>query len=205
MWGDFKGYIYTDRPLRSSASVLTSPSGRRDEVRPLVKYVVKSRGINCWSVKGACKLGEFSCDLFPTDRAVLGTADLVGELQVAGRAVGNTILGAPTEMHGLGEIKSADKWKLALFAERRNPIVSEGDVLVLDSEYGAIVKIQRRDSTWREELQSWFGLGLCRRGVFLDNAVKALDSSDKQVALLFLLAAYFKLLELRFNTDWSAG
>jgi hypothetical protein len=157
-------------------------------------------------VTGDSELGGFACELSPTDHAALGDPSLVGALQGAGRTVAFATVGPTGCMTELAKIKSATgQWTLSLSVLRQHLTVSEGDIQVVDSEFGEIVQLQRRNFSWSEQIQSGFGLRRSRRGAFLDIAEQSLTCGDKKLALLFLLVCYFQLLELPFNTDTTSS
>lgn len=205
-WGEFTGAIYRDFTLSYPATVLSGPVSHRSEAWPIVRYTIKGKGLKKRLVTGESALHDFACDLLPADQAVLGNPSLVGELRSSGTTIALASIGPSESMVELARIESAtSQWTLSLKVLRRSPVVGEGDVSVVDSQFGELAKLQRRDFSWTEQTQSGLGFGRSKRGVFLDIAAQSLTSEDKKLAMVFLLACYFQLLELPFNTDVTSS
>jgi hypothetical protein len=205
-WGELAGAIYRDFALSYPAWILSGPLDRRSEAKPVVKYTVKGKGLKRRLVTGETQFGDFVCDLVPTERAILGSPALLGELSTAGRSVGTASVGPTDSMKELGRIKAAKaEWSLSLSVSRQNPLIAEGDVSIADSEQGDIIRLQRRDYSWSEQVKSRLGFGRSKRGQFLDSAEQVLASTEKKLAALFLLVCYLQLLELPFNTDITSS
>lgn len=204
VWGDLTGAIYRDFKLGDPLIILAGPLDRRSDALPIVEVKVKRRRFKGCVVTGECEFGQFGCDLLPIDKAFLGSRTLVGELKINGVRVGIATIGPTDDMATLGSVRSHTfTWEVSV--RRKNEERSEGDVVFQNSEGTEIAQIVRRDVSWTEQLKSGFGFRRSKRGLFMPNAHQTLRSAVQKMAFLFLLACYFRLLELHFNTDITSS
>jgi hypothetical protein len=88
---------------------------------------------------------------------------------------------------------------------RVDEVRGESDILFINSHFGAMARVFRRDYTWQEQRRSRFGFGRLKRGVLLNAVEGSLPTEDSKAIGALLLSAYFQLAELQFNTDLPSG
>ncbi len=205
-WGELKGVIYRDFTLSYPVTVLSCVEDRPEDALPILKYWVKAQGWRRRVVEGETADGSFVCDLLPEDAAVLGSPALIGWLKAKESVIGVAAVGPRDAATELASVRSVDgQWTLCLTVRRPDPALDEGDAVLVDSNRGEICIIQRRARSWSEDMRGWCGFGRCKRGMFLDAARGSLMVKEKRLAVLFLLASYFQLVEGPFNTYSSCS
>jgi hypothetical protein len=184
-----------------SASIWSSPSGRRD-VHRLAIFKALPRRRWAFEIRGRSTLGEFSSRISAADPPLIGIPKLQGTVTASTLKIASVLcdplLATLISIHAEDATFHLSMAKTVLSDE-------ESDVVLTESKHGELAIIRIREFSMQELLKSRFGFGLCRRGAFkhIDNAL-ACDERFAQ-CVITSLCLYFSFLEPLRNTTYPSS
>ena len=188
-------------------SFWTCPSAEdHSEMRLLMKFTVRQSSLWKWNFKAESFLELFSFSVRAADPPLLNklegfvTSDsgTIAEIVCHKNKV-RLCEESPIPDPFLSVRASDDRY--CITARKAFPRQKESDVLFEERRFGPLARIFRcYDGTFREQLASGFGLGLCQVGVFQDGMSAAMSEPLLVQSFLAGLSLYFYLLESLYNS-----
>lgn len=205
-WGCLSGSIfYRTGFLVRGKSVWTCPQGAsRANLRPIVYF--KPKQTSRWNFQFHAKsfAGDFSFEIQAMNPPLIGFPKYEGFLRKESQVVA-----AIVSENALSRILSirATSAPLHITAEKVWPGYGESDILFMEEALGEIATISWRGEkqSMREQLESMFGFGLVKRGVFKDFPADLLSREPITECILAAICLYLYSLEPLLNTEYPSG
>lgn len=199
LWGRLDGVIYS-RLRCGRMEILTGPSGNRKLALPIFQCEARNSGWLRWAIHGIFEHGILRSEIRSQESSV---RDYEGELYREDNLIARLVA---------RQLVSRD-WNVRIHSIQGPWILHavpvsnvESDVVFSNSDHEVFAqRIVSHQVSWRDLVGSRFGLGVLKKGFFVNGKLVDENSEDWKAAFILLLTAYLLFFEPIYNVNYAGG